>query len=114
MPDLDATFAALSDILRKHATGMSLRTDEPRHLYIELPAAIAKAKPAFFGAVQAKKAYVSYHLMPVYKKPELLADTSDALRRRMQGKSCFNFTAVDPALFEELDQLTGKCALAVR
>lgn len=114
MPDLDATFAALSGILRRHAAGMSLRTDEPGHLYIELPAATAKVKPGFFGAVQTKKAYVSYHLMPVYEHPELLEDTSEALRRRMQGKSCFNFAAVDRALFEELDRLTGRCAMAVR
>ncbi|MGY1409658.1 MULTISPECIES: hypothetical protein [unclassified Luteimonas] len=59
MPDLDATFAALPGILRKHVAGMPLRTDEPRHLYIELPAATAKAKPKFFAAVQTKKAYVS-------------------------------------------------------
>ncbi|MGY1409659.1 MULTISPECIES: hypothetical protein [unclassified Luteimonas] len=52
--------------------------------------------------------------MPVYENPELLVDTSEALRRRMQGKSCLNFTAVDPALFEELDRLTGRCAAAVR
>ena len=52
--------------------------------------------------------------MPVYEHPGLLADTSQALRSRMQGKSCFNFTAVDRALFEELDRLTGRCAKAVR
>ena len=30
---------------------------------------------------------------------------SDALRKRMQGKSCFNFTKVDDDLFHELDLL---------
>ena len=114
MSDLDATFAALSGILRRHTAGMSLKTDVPGHLYVELPAATAKARPAFFGAAQTKKAYVSYHLMPVYEHPRLLADTSQALRSRMQGKSCFNFAAVDRALFEELDRLTGRCAMAVR
>ena len=33
--------------------------------------------------------------MPVYGLPELLADISPELRRRMQGKACFNFTRVD-------------------
>lgn len=114
MPDFDATFAALSGILRRHAVGMSLRTDQPGHLYVELSPAGANARPRFFGAVQAKKAYVSYHLMPVYEDPALLSGTSEALRRKMQGKSCFNFTAVDPALFQELDGLTARCAAAVR
>jgi hypothetical protein len=35
-----------------------------------------------------------------------LEGISEELRRRMQGKSCFNFTAVDETLFEELADLT--------
>jgi hypothetical protein len=114
MKDMDSAFASLSEILRKHAAGMSIRTDDPGHLYIEVAAATPKGKPRFFGAVQLKKSYVSYHLMPVYETPALLAGVSDALRKRMQGKSCFNFTAVESALFKELDALTGRCAAAVR
>lgn len=45
-------------------------------------------KPLFFGAVQVKKSYVSYHLMPVYLEPDLLAPSSSELKARMQGKSC--------------------------
>ena len=112
MKDFDAIFAQLSAVLRRHAAGMTIKTDQPGHLYIELPAATPKAKPRFFGAVQTKKSYVSYHLMPVYEDPALLADTSDALRQRMQGKSCFNFTTAEPRLVDELDTLTKRCAAA--
>ena len=114
MADFAAAFTALSGILRKHAAGMSIKTDAPDHLYIELPAATPKAKPRFFGAVQVKKGYVSYHLMPVYEDPSLLDGVSDALRQKMQGKSCFNFKADDPALFKQLDALTKRCAAASR
>ncbi|MDH5821886.1 hypothetical protein QFW77_02605 [Luteimonas sp. RD2P54] len=114
MNEFASIFAALSKVLRKHAAGMSIRTDEPGHLYVELPPASPKGKPRFFGAVQTKKSYVSYHLMPVYEDPGLLAGTSDALRKRMQGKSCFNFSTGDPQLFKELDALTGRCAAAAR
>ncbi|WP_051175971.1 hypothetical protein [Luteimonas mephitis] len=114
MTDFGPTFASLSALLRRHAAGMSIKTDVPGNLYVELPAATPRAKPGFFGAVQAKKSYVSYHLMPVYEDPALLDGISDALRKRMQGKSCFNFTADDPQLFRELDALTGKCAAASR
>ena len=114
MADLCSTFAPLSMILRKHATGFSIKTDEPGNLYIELPAATPKAKPTFFGAVQTRKSYVSYHLMPIYENPALLDGISEALRRKMQGKSCFNFTAGDPLLFQELDALTRKCAVAAK
>lgn len=59
------------------------------------------------GAVQSKKNYVSFHLMPVYAFPELLDDLSPALRKRMQGKSCFNFSEVDEPLVAELTQLVA-------
>lgn len=72
MSDHEPVFAALSSILRRHAQGMSIRTDQPDHLYVEVAPATPKAKPAFFGAVQTKKSYVSYHLMPVYEDPALL------------------------------------------
>jgi hypothetical protein len=60
----------------------------------------------FFGAVQIKKNYVSFYLMPVYVFPELLKSISPALKKRMQGKSCFNFTAIDDAMVDELGELT--------
>lgn len=112
MSDLVPVFSSLSDMLRRHGAGMAIRTDLAGHLYIERPATDPRGKPRFFGAVQTKRAYVSYHLMPLYEDPGLLAGTTDALRRRMQGKSCFNFTKLDQALFNELDSLTGRCAAA--
>jgi hypothetical protein len=48
--------------------------------------------------------------MPVYIYPELLKDISTELKKHMQGKSCFNFKKVEPALFDELAALTRKGA----
>ena len=45
--------------------------------------------------------------MPVYGCPELLQGMSPALKKRMQGKACFNFTAVDDTCFAELGRLTA-------
>ncbi|MBB1062050.1 hypothetical protein [Marilutibacter spongiae] len=114
MADLDSTFAGLARIMRARATGMSIRTDAPGNLYIEIPPATPGSKPGFFGAVQTKKSYVSYHLMPVYEDPSLLEGVSEQLRKRMQGKSCFNFKSEDEALFKEIDALTRKCAESAR
>ena len=47
--------------------------------------------------------------MPVYANPELLDGMSLELKKRMQGKSCFNFKKAEPELFEELGALTGRC-----
>jgi hypothetical protein len=66
----------------------------------------------WFGGVQIKKRYVSAHLMPVYSDPTLLDPVSDDLRRRMQGKSCFNFTRLDEGLIEEFADLVGRSAAA--
>ena len=46
--------------------------------------------------------------MPVYGRPELLDAVSPQLRRRMQGKSCFNFSAIDESLMSELEALTQR------
>jgi hypothetical protein len=62
----------------------------------------------WFGAVRLGKAYVSYYLMPVYGDPRMLDDMSPELRKRMQGKSCFNFTRVDEPLFAELAEVTRR------
>jgi hypothetical protein len=61
-----------------------------------------------FGAVEITRRYVSYHLLPVYMAPAGVLPVSDNLRRRMQGKSCFNFTRVDEDLFAELADLTRR------
>jgi hypothetical protein len=63
-----------------------------------------------FGSVEIGKRYVAVHLMPVYVHPELLDGLSPALRRRMQGKSCFNFRGVDPLLRQELEALVQSAA----
>ena len=67
---------------------------------------LANGTPLWFGGVQVKKRYVSYHLVPVYVNPELLDGISPGLRKRLQGRSCFNFTMADAALFEALAAVT--------
>ena len=62
----------------------------------------------YFAGVKLGKRYVSYYLMSVYAEPALLDGLSEGLRKRMQGKSCFNFTRVDEGLFDELADLTAR------
>lgn len=44
--------------------------------------------------------------MPVYSAPELLESISPELRKRMQGKSCFNFKTIERQQVKELSALT--------
>ena len=105
MKDFTAVFAELHKIMAPYAAKLDAKKDDATERYVDTRHIQKNKKPLFFGAVQLKKAYVSFHLMPVYLKPELLASASPELKSRMQGKSCFNFSAVEPSLFKELAAL---------
>jgi hypothetical protein len=101
------TFAALRAILAPHAKRLTVTVDEPGHFELASPTMTDRVgRPLFCAAVQINKNYVSYHLMPVYANPALRNSLSPALRKRMQGKACFNFTTVEPGQLKELAAIT--------
>jgi hypothetical protein len=106
MPNLDPVFAELRSIMAPYVPKLDAKKDDATELYLDTRFVQKNKKPLFFGAVQVKKAFVSFHLMPVYARPELLDGLSPELKKRMQGKSCFNFAEVDKPLFKELAALT--------
>ena len=112
MPSTDgfaATFAALRAILEPHAKRLTVTVDKPGHFELASPTMTDRVgRPLFCAAVQINKNYVSYHLMPVYANTALRNSLSPALRKRMQGKACFNFTTVEPGQLKELAAVTKK------
>ena len=106
--DFQAIFERLRDILKKYEKRLVLQTDEPGNYYLNTPIKRADGYVIFFGAVQIRKNYVSFHLIPVYACPKLRDGMSPELKARMQGKSCFNFKKAEPALFKELGAVTKK------
>jgi hypothetical protein len=107
--DFAATFAALRALLEPHAKRLTVTVDEPGHFELASPTMTDRVgRPLFCAAVQINRNYVSYHLMPVYANPALRNSLSPALRKRMQGKSCFNFTTVEPGQLKELAAVTKK------
>lgn len=106
MPELDPVFTELRAIMTPYEPLLEAKRDDATELYLDTKHLQKNKKPLFFGAVQRKKATVSYHLMPVYLQPSLLQGISPALAARMQGKSCFNFTSLEPSLLAELASLT--------
>jgi len=106
MPNFDTVFTDLRAIMEPYVEGLDRKKDDATELYVDTKYIQKNKKPLFFGAVQIKKSYVSYHLMPVYLNPELLDGMSSELQGRMQGKSCFNFTQSEKQLFKELAALT--------
>lgn len=105
----DDVYDALRALMIRGTDGLTVADDRPGALTIEEKAPGAREKPRWFGGVQIKKSYVSFHLMPVYVNPGLLDAISPELRARMQGKSCFNFKKFDEDSFEQLEELTVRC-----
>ena len=103
--DFHAVFDELKNILKPYAGNLTVKADTPDSYYLDGPYSEKWKKDLFFGSAQIKKNYVSFYLMPVYMYPELLSDVSPELKKRMQGKSCFNFTKVDEPLIGELESL---------
>jgi hypothetical protein len=106
--EFPAVFKELKKILLPYAPKLTVTADTTQAYSLEGAYSEQWKRNLFFGSVQIKKNYVSFYLMPVYMFPELLKDISPALKKRMQGKSCFNFKKVEPELFNELASLTRK------
>ncbi|MBL7718007.1 MAG: hypothetical protein JNL72_04165 [Flavipsychrobacter sp.] len=100
-------FEELRGLLVPYCTHLNVIEAET-HYSLNCKKEVKKGMPMFFGSVTIMKNYVSYHLMPVYADPSLLQNISPELKKRMQGKSCFNFKKAEPALFRELKALTKK------
>lgn len=101
-------FEHLKNILKPLEPKLTVTADTPGAYSLDGPYSEKWKKQLFFGSAQIKKNYVSFYLMPVYMFPDLLKDISPELRKRMQGKACFNFKKIEPDLFEELSGLTRK------
>jgi hypothetical protein len=112
MPKRDAfqaTFERLRAVLKPYEPKLTVVMDKPRAYYLASNTSTTKSGAAiWFGGVEIKKNYVSFHLIPVYAHPALVESLSPTLRKRMQGKSCFNFTEIDAAHVKELTALTRK------
>jgi hypothetical protein len=109
--DFAPVFAALKPVLAEYANRLTVKADTSVEYTLVTKAASPfpqhKGQPMFFGSVRLGKAYVSFHLMPLYMCPVLAKSISPALQKRMQGKTCFNFkTNPEPELIAALTRLT--------
>lgn len=104
-------FETLKSLLEKNTRGLAVKADTASAYDVvgKVPSPFPqhKGQPMWIAAVRIGKAYVSYHLVPVYTNPALEKTISPELKKRMQGKACFNFkTAPEPAVLKELGALT--------
>src|SRR5258708_2988648 len=109
MPDknkFNEVFHRLKAIFKPYAKKMVVVQDTPKCYYLDTHYIMKNKKPVCLGGGGMGKNYVSFYLMSAYASPDLLKGMSPELKKRMQGKSCFNFKELDERLFKELDKLT--------
>lgn len=104
--DLAPVYEALCAILAKYEPKLAVERMTPTYYCLMGKKPGPRGKPTWFAGVRLGKQYVSFYLMPVYGNNALLDNAPDELKKRMQGKACFNFKAVDPVLFKALGKLT--------
>jgi hypothetical protein len=104
--EFKTVFEELKSIFKPYAKKMDVAHDTDTHYMLNTQHIMKNKQPLCFGGVRLGKAYVSFYLMTVYVSPDLLKGMSPELKKRMQGKSCFNFKTVDKQLFTELKTLT--------
>ena len=93
-------------LLQPYAKKLNLRHDKPGSYMLMTKAKSfevlvngkwqTRKTPFMVAAVVANKSYVSFHLVPVYMFPDLVGTCAPSLKKRMQGKGCFNFQTYDP------------------
>ena len=106
MADFHEVEARLRAILEPYRDQLTVSKEGPDGVYLELPG--YEGTPwGYVGGTRVGKAYVSYYLMGAYDGG-LRSSMSPELRKRMQGKTCFNFTKVDEGLFTELEAITAQ------
>jgi hypothetical protein len=99
-------YRRLKSILEPYGQRLYVTDEGPTSYGIDVAPDEERNPTTWFGGVRLGKRYVGYYLMPVYVDPSLAETISPELKRRMQGKSCFNFSRVDEGLFAELASLT--------
>jgi len=107
--ELCLTFAALRESLAVHSERLLVTVNKSGGY--QLCSRTLKdrtGRPLFVAGIQIKKNYVSYHLLPIYMAPALQKKIPPALKKRMQGKACFNFTAIESQQIKELAALTRR------
>jgi hypothetical protein len=102
--EFELAFEGLRKILQPYDSKLRVSKDVPGGYVSESKSIRYQGKPVMFAAITSKS-YVAFHLFPVYMFPDLLKGISPALKKRMQGKTCWNFKKAEEPLFAELGGL---------
>ena len=106
--DFEATFETLRALLKPYERHFVVLVNKPGKYYLSYKTSKHPSGAIWFGGAEIKKNYVTFHFIPIYVAPALVKTLPPLLQKRMQGKGCFNFTAIEPAQVKALKTLTKK------
>lgn len=104
--NLRPVFERLKQIFAPYEPKMDVAQNTENMYVLNTRFLLKKNYPLMFGGVRLGKNYVSFHLMSVYAALAEANPMSPELKKRMRGKACFNFNAIDEPLFKELARIT--------
>ncbi|RJP60641.1 MAG: hypothetical protein C4543_04800 [Ignavibacteriales bacterium] len=107
--DFKIIFDRLKENFNKYDKELNVLKDEKENYSLEGFFSERFKKNLWFGGVEVKKNYVSYHLMPIYMYKDIVKNIPKNLKKHMRGKSCFNFKSYDESLFAEMEKFTDLC-----
>lgn len=106
---LDSVFDELKAILMSHAVGLAERTGKVKNkrdyqLNSEKPVVIdgRKRDEMYFAGLIQQKDSVGFYFFPVYCCDELKARLSPELLKHLDGRACFHFKRLTPALKKDI------------
>jgi hypothetical protein len=104
--EFEFAFQGLRKILKPYDKKLGVVKDGPGGYMSESKSIRYQGKPVMFASIMSKS-YVSLHLFPVYMFLDLLKGMSPELKKRMQGKTCWNFKKAEDALFADLGEIVS-------
>jgi len=83
--EFQTVFKRLRAILEPYAARLVVVHDTDSQYYLNTKLVMSNKQPLFFGAVRIGKAYVSFHLMPVYAHPTLMREIPAELKNECKA-----------------------------
>lgn len=109
MNDLHAIFLHLREVAVLSAPSMKLSKDTMGEIMLSVPQDVLDARdPVWFASVRLNASNIAFYLPPLAMKECRDLVVSTQLRARATGRTCFQFSRNEPALFDELAHLTAK------
>lgn len=104
----------LKAILKSFSRGMDVRKDDAKsyELYGKKKVTVSNREVdgMYFATTMLRTSSVALYFFPIYTHPREFKGIAPELRKRMSGKSCFQITKADKALFGHIARMVKKGA----